>query len=322
MANVNIKEVSGGQKTIFSTLDALELDDGTTSAYILLKDIFKLPSNVMVNGKISPTVSSNDLVLTLLTLAGSTPSTSDPVIININGTIRTVTAATTFTLADGTNWFNAGGAELATKEIDYFVYVVWDSNSSIVALSCSRIPYGNLVSDFSATTTNEKHLANYANFISTDDVSNIGRFAATLSAGAGYTWTIPSYTNINLIQHPILNTRMLNWQPVASAVGGGSFAIVTTDLATYQIDKNWMSTETYINGTVTGTVTAIGLTAPFEALQVASTLPIGNAKVSGGLLGNAEMAAGTPDIIRHFKYDGSAITTGASVVKSLGRYEI
>lgn len=176
----------------------------------------------MLNGKLSVTVATSDITVAIKTLAGADPSASDPVYVNINGTVRTITAATNLTLLDGTNYFNAGSAELATQQIDYFVYAVWDSNSSLVRVCFARIPYGRLVSDFSATDTNEKYLANYAEFTSTDDLCVIGRFAATLSAGAAYTWSVPAFTGANLIHEPIFRTRVLTYAPVANGITMGN----------------------------------------------------------------------------------------------------
>lgn len=178
------------------------------------------PDGSMWNGKIAPTVSSSDLILTLQTKSGGTPSASDPIYIMINGTLRTVTAATSCTLADGTNWFNSGSAELATISVDYFAYAIWDSNSSVVAVAPARIPYATLVSDFSATSTNEKFIGNQSNYTSTDDVVVIGRFAATLSAGAGYTWTVPTYTSTNLIQQPVYETQIMTYTPTVTSSTG------------------------------------------------------------------------------------------------------
>jgi len=173
----------------------------------------------MVNGKISVTVSTNNLVVALKTLAGNDPSSTEPVGVKINNTARFVTGALSITLAAGTNWFNSGGAELATKEVDYFLYAVWDSVSSAVALAPARCPYGRVVSDFNSTTTAQDYLGNYANYTSTDDVTVIGRFAATLSAGSGYTWTVPTFTSSNLIQSPIHYTRVLTFTPTQSRSG-------------------------------------------------------------------------------------------------------
>jgi hypothetical protein len=75
----------------------------------------------------------------------------------------------------------------------------------------SRIPHACSYDDFSATTTNEKYCAisTITNASATDYYENIGRFGATLSAGAGYTWTVPTFTAKNLIQRPIYETRFL-----------------------------------------------------------------------------------------------------------------
>lgn len=204
-----------------STSGALRLDstnmDGTpASGYTEFDDIAALlmVPGQLYGGYIQPSDTGSGLKLEVLTDAGATPSATAPVRVKINRTVRKITGACTFTLADGTNWMNAGSAETATKEIDYFAYVVWDSADSVVALSASRIPFGGTVSNFNSTNTNDKYLINYANFATTDDVEICGRFAATLSAGAGYTWSVPTYDNSNLIQHPISETRPLEWVPV------------------------------------------------------------------------------------------------------------
>lgn len=273
------------------------------------------------NYKLVSSVASNNLTLALKDLAGNDFSSTSQFLAKILGAQVSISGALSVTKNAGTNWANAGSAELATKEIDYFAYLINETGASAgVKLGWSRIPYGTVVGDFSATTTNEKYLAGPTNYNATDKVQNIGRFNATLSAGAGYTWSIPATSVI--VHSPIFFTRPLSWQPAFSATGGGTFTTVTTTLAIYQISNHWINTELNLSGTVTGTVTSIGATAPFESFRIGSTLPIGNAKVSGGLLGNAEMTAGTPDIISHLRYDAGAISTGASVVKSSGRYEI
>jgi len=149
-------------------------------------------------------VASNNLTLAIKGKDGNDPSSTNPVYVSIGGTPRAITSALSKTLNAGTNWFNAGSAELATKEIDYFVYLGYNATDGVV-LGFSRIPYANEYDDFSATTTNEKYCAisTITNAAAGDDYVNIGRFAATLSAGAGYTWSVPTFTNKNLIQRPI-----------------------------------------------------------------------------------------------------------------------
>lgn len=202
------------------------------------------PRGFMVNGKFTVTDSGSGIVIALKTLAGTDPSATDPVYIRIGDTVRSVTAALSRAIADGTNWGNAGSAELATKEIDWALYAIWDSNSSAVALSPSRIFHGNLVSDFSATTTDEKHLIGYSDYTTTDEVEVIGRFAATLSAGAGYTWSVPTYTASNLIQRPIYETRNLDF---SSTIVG--FSGTPTQNGGYKFIGGRMFFDLYISGT-------------------------------------------------------------------------
>lgn len=166
----------------------------------------------MRNGIIVVTNPSSDLVISIKTLAGTDPSATDPVKVRINSVERTITAALSVTIPDGTNTFDAGSAVLATKEIDLFVYLSWRAASSTVVLGTSRIPWGTVYSDFSGTATNQKYAAFSTTPASTDDCVVVGRIAATLSAGAGYTWTSTSQsapTSTNTIQRPIYETRWL-----------------------------------------------------------------------------------------------------------------
>lgn len=164
------------------------------------------------NYKVSVTVSSNDLIVALKNLAGNNFSATDPLVVKIGDTWRTVEAALSITIVDGTNWMSAGSPGTGGLATGWFPYLVWDSNSSVVAITIARIPYARLVSDFSATTTNEKHCYNYANFTTTDDVVNIGYFEATLSLVAtSYLWTVPTFTGANLVNRPTFSTRPLSW---------------------------------------------------------------------------------------------------------------
>jgi hypothetical protein len=223
------------------------------------------PQGFLINGKISVTDTGTGLKVEILTLAGTAPSATDPVYCRIGDTVRTISAALSVTKADGTNWMNAGSAELATKEIDYFVYLGYNATDGVV-IGFSRI-IGNQYSDFSVTTTNEKYAAisTITTAASTDYYEVVGRFAATLSAGAGYTWSVPTFTAINLIQRPIYETRLLTWVPTTTA-SVGSFTTTTLNYATYRVSGASM----YINITVTGTTSGapqnIRATTPFTVL--------------------------------------------------------
>lgn len=238
----------------------LELGDLVT---MLNDELSLIPSGSgMVNGKLSATVSSNDLVVAVKTLAGSNPSATDKVYININGTVREVVAATSITIADGTNWFASGGAPLGTLLVPYFAYAVWDSNSSVVALSISRYAHGRLVSDFSTTTTDQAHLYNFTNFTSTDDVVNIGYFEATLSlSGTSHLWTVPTFTSTNLRHVPTFRSRRMTWAPAPT----GYSSVPTSVVYEYVVDNNFV--ELFVREAADGTsnATTLTFTAPFVA---------------------------------------------------------
>lgn len=192
------------------------------------------PSGYLINGKIVPSVASNNLTVAIKTLAGNDPSASDPVYVRIGDSIRQITSALSLTKNAGTNWFNAGSSEFATKEIDYFVYLGYNATDGVV-IGFARIPYAGEYSDFSTTSTNEKYCAisTITNAASGDDYEVIGRFAATLSAGTGYTWSVPTFTNNNLIQRPIYKTRRLTY----SIVFGG-YSSNPNIVAKYIVDKS------------------------------------------------------------------------------------
>ncbi len=194
------------------------------------------PQGFLINGKISVTDTGSGLKVELLTLAGTAPSATDPVYCRIGDTVRSITAAISVTAADGTNWCNAGSAELATKEIDYFAYLIYRTDGGAPAggvdIGFARI-VGTNYSEFSSTGTNEKFLrfGTSGTPTSTDYCEVIGRFAATLSAGAGYTWSVPTFTAINLIQRPIYETRELTWAPTYT----GFSAAPATPIARYKV---------------------------------------------------------------------------------------
>ena len=205
----------------------------------------------MLNGKISVSVATSDLTVSLVTIAGTAASATNPIYVRINNTVRKITAALSVTKNDGTNWFSSGSASLATKEVDYFVYLGYNATDGVV-IGFSRIPYGTRYDSFSTTTTDDKYCAisTITNAAAGDYYTNIGRFAATLSAGAGYTWTVPTFTNANLIQRPIFETRLLDWVPTWTNLTTTSGTLV----AKYQIRNNMLK---FTNSIVFGASSAI-----------------------------------------------------------------
>lgn len=241
--------------------------------------------------KISVTVSSNNLIVALKDRDGNDPSAASPLWFFIDDTWRSVTSALSITIAAATNWYNAGGAELATKIAPYFVYVLWDSNSSAVALTVGRKSGFRLVSDTSATTTNENHIYGYSGFTSTDPLLNIGYFEATLSAGAGYTWTVPTFTNKNLMHRQTYESVWFDFVPTVT----GYTATVPTNVS-YKYKVNRFGVDIAMNETTNGTSnsTATSYTLPFLAVvftQANINSPVDNG--AGVAHGVAQVAAGS-----------------------------
>lgn len=184
--------------------DILQVDQG-------LK--FNSPQSLVVNCKLSVTISNDDLVVAVKTLDDNDPSAARPVYVRIGNTIRILTTALSITLADGTNWFGSGSARTAALFIDYFVYLGWDASDALIFLGISRLPYANTYAAFSATNTSDRYLAlsSGASPASTDEVEVIGRFDAILSASAGFDWSLPATPLV--INRPIYQTRWMDHNP-------------------------------------------------------------------------------------------------------------
>lgn len=273
--------------------------------------------------KFSVTVVSNDLVVTIQHADDTNPTSTRPLFIRIGGIWRSITTTTTITIADGTNWFNSGSAELGTKLVGYFAYAVWDSNSSVVALTISRIPFARLVSDFHTTTTNEKHCFNFSNFTSTDPVANIGYFEATLSlSGTSHLWTVPTFTNANLKHEPTFETNVLSWTPVWSANGSMTYTTITTQIANYQIISRKLNMFVRSSGTIGGTPnTNILCTAPFSSVYVATANEQGPA-TGDSVVGRVFIASGTPNTLTFQRYDIGNWTAGSRIAAGVLNYWI
>ena len=229
--------------------------------------------------------------------------------------LRSITSALSVTAAAATNWFASGSAELATREIDYFAYIGYNATDGVV-LGYARIPYARLYSDFSATSTNEKfaRISTITNAVAGDNYVNVGRFAATLSAGAGYTWTVPTFTNANLIQEPTYRTRLLTYTTQFTAAGGGSFTSAIR-IQRYEIIENKCFIQWETNAhTISGTVSSIDFSLPFTSADEISNGfqfgVLGFSLVSGQIIKGETQGAGT--LIRFAPTSGNwAATAGA-----------
>jgi len=268
--------------TIDADLSSVSANDDTIPSAKAVKayvDILELKTSIrnggLINGFIRVTVASNNLTVAISTSSSSQvdPTASNPVYVWIGNTLRSITGAMNSSIPDGFNTFNSGSSELATKEIDYFVYAQWDNSENTVNIGFSRIPYARISTDFVANNesngTNEKYFRKTGADLTlqtTDLFVNIGRFAATLSASPSHNWSVPSFTSANLIQEPIYESRVLNWQPTYSASGSMTWTSVTTTRAFYKLQNDIVHIEIYALGTTGGSAASeLRLTLPFSA---------------------------------------------------------
>lgn len=174
---------------------------------------FSLPEWMMINGNLYASIVSNTIKIDILTLSWNSPTMQDPVYIRIDNIVRSITSAFSQTIPIG-NRFNAWSSELATKSIQFFVYIGWNTTQSELMLWISRIPYGRTISDFNTSTTmDDKYIRLstwnnvwWVSINSNDRLSNIWRYTASLSLSP-YNWSWAT----NIINRPIYETDWLQW---------------------------------------------------------------------------------------------------------------
>lgn len=272
---------------------------------------------------ITPSVASNNLTVAIKYIDGTDPSSTNKLTFRVGNTEYDLTASMSFTKNAGTNWCNAGGAELAAKNVQFFMYAIGETGASAgLKFGFSRIPYAKTMADFVNTTTSEKYIAgNWTNFNSTDAVVNIGRFQAQNSGTASYNWSIPT---ANVVNYPIYETDILTWQPVYSASGSMTYTSVTTSVAEYRVSGRDCSFELQAIGTIGGTVNATVLaTLPFEGRN-AATQPAQACWVVADTVAEVSFAyinASTPDQLGCRRTNSSNWVAGASkYINCNGKY--
>lgn len=311
-------QVSGISASTTTAATRAEVATGTSNTVFAtpqnLHEFHVPPQGFLYNGKIVPSVASNNLTVALKGLDGNDPSATNPVYVRIGDTVRSVTAALSFAINAGANTFNAGSSELATNEIDLFVYLCYSTVTSAVVIGVSRVPYFTVMNN-SGTRANELFMDTNASYNATDTCEVVGRFAATLSAGAGYTWTVPSFTTTNLIQKPIYNTRLLSAVSTITA-GSGSFTTVSGTIK-YQISRNIIDIFELISITTNGTAASyINSTLPFSLTGTEQGAMTGQEASVTGVMANVQ-TGGSTIVVR--KYDGTYLGGNGYGIRITGR---
>jgi hypothetical protein len=230
------------------------------------RSVFVAPTGArnqgLINGYIVTSVAGNNLTVSVSTNKDSVvaPTVTNPVGVWVGGTLRWITSALTFTRNGGTSSLNMGSAELATREVDLFPYLQWNTTTQSINLLASRIPYARKMSNFVNSATDEKGALGIVNYNSNDDVVLVDRFSATSNSSNNFTATG------NVYGEPIYETRRLDYLPTYGDATM-TYTSVTTNQAYYQIIGRNVFTTISAVGTTGGSATpSVLASAPFVAI--------------------------------------------------------
>jgi hypothetical protein len=137
--------------------------------------------------------------------------------------------------------------------VDLFPYLQWNSTTSSVNLLVSRIPYARVMGEFTNSGLVAKGVFGIVNYNSGDNVVLVDRFYATLSAGAGHTWSGAG----GVYGMPIYEGVLRGLAPTLTG-----FSAITTSVAKYQVvgDKVILSVNQIVG---TSNTTGMTFTLPF-----------------------------------------------------------
>jgi len=235
---------------------------GLYAKYLWDADFYKYSINrYLVNGSgVVDEIPANNINLKveLLNYLGATPSATAPVKIqNQDWTIRTITSSCSATIASNDYYhFNAGSTELATKEIDYCVYIGKFGWPLI-----SRLYHYRKISDGNLWW--ESAISNTGWFSGTDTFVPIWRFNAIKASWTSGNWSIPA-TSI-IINSPIYFSLPKDWTPTINA---GTSTGITNVFSKYNFDWKKIHCEWQINiSTPQTTINTITVTLPFTSIN-------------------------------------------------------
>ena len=143
------------------------------------------------------------------------------------------------------------------------MYLIWNTTpaTDIMDIGFAKKPYFRVFSETSATTTNNNYMAtgNASTPTATDSCVNIGYFEATLGVTASYNWSVPTFTNTNLIQKPWNETAMFTWTPTIT----GYSANPTSQVYSYRVVGRFQFLNMVENAAGTSNNTTKTYTIPF-----------------------------------------------------------
>jgi hypothetical protein len=251
--------VHGATGSIVGTTDSQTLSSKTYYGGFALED------GHGANYQISTSIATDDLTVSLQSIAGNTPSTgTDELTFRIGNTIISRTSALSVELLDSDgDVFDWDSGKVQGNDAFLFVYV--GLNGSTLRLGVSPDPskktagsnryYGNSQEAGSAGHTNAVWSGTMD---ATDECRVIGRIRVNQADDDD--WESPSTSET--INYPIFETDWVSWTPSYTGSGSMTYTSVTTD-AKYKYRYDACEIVHNSNGTVGGTpATDINVTLP------------------------------------------------------------
>jgi hypothetical protein len=230
----------------------------------------------LISGKITASTASNNLLVSIVYADGSTPSSTNPVRVMINNTVRRITSSLSVTVSGGSNNFDTDSLG-TNKTLNLFIFAFWSSADQKIGIGVSRANLGSLYSDYSNSSSNARYMATGGAAVSSSDVFvNIGKFAVTMTG--------QNYTGVSRIQQGsnLEISEKFNYSPTVTGSGSMTITSLSINNATYQINGQLVSVQADLSFTTGGTASsAVRISLPIPAVLAGGRI-IGVTQYVGG----------------------------------------
>lgn len=282
-----------------------------------------LRDGMALNYQISPSVSTNNLVVDLKDMAGSDPSAASPVIFRAGNQKLSLEAAlsVTVTAALG-DIFGWDTGKIQANDAQLFVYLI--NNNGTPQLGVSPCPMLTTVATNFYSNGSQTGSAGFTNMVmsGTRHATNSCRVIGRINVHQldNNNWQNPVIANIT--NTPVFETDPMTWTPSPSALAPMTLTSPVIDEAYYNVNR-WdvEFTARLSTTTATSASAAVRLTAPI-ASSISSNFPVaGNVVINDGggnlggtcIFGSALFSLG--------RYDGANFGLGAGrVARIKGKY--
>ena len=226
------------------------------------------PNGLLSNSTIYPTVTANQLIVTITSNIPGTPwlaaSPANPVWVRIWNQVYPIINPIIVTVANNANAFASQSGEIINQEFELFVYVGYVAAQANIVQGLSRYPAGRRYADFSASLTNTKYIAlsNSTGIVADDVFECVGRIRVASNAT---TWAANNSLQA-IRQNETREGEAMVWAPTITG-----FSVVTSNQGWYQvrgIGAGRMGVYANISGT--SNANTFFFTLPFAPLRNAT----------------------------------------------------